>query len=184
MLFRQRPVEKQQVGPVVDRRGGMLRRQPQAAVAPRAVGVGIQDAERRPLPAHRFGQSGQPLDRSVGCRDAEIRLFRPVEGESPAAAMSKEILQLDGAAPADAPFAQCGVERTVAAGEFGFHEDLPHDGVYEGRMHAVSAEISRAGQPAAQPFDIAAAPDPVSFGQIHRLSIPASRPVEKAIWRL
>lgn len=96
--------------------------------------------------------------------------------------MNKEVLQLHGAAFVHVPFAQGGVERTVAFGQFGFHEYLPHDRVDERRVHArVPLKTVRAPS-GAESFGVAA--ETVSDGEFHCLSCPASRPVENAIWRL
>ena len=121
--------------------------------------------------------------RSVGVSAVAMHGFGcTVHAEPVVSAMDKEVLQLHGAAFVHAPFAQGGVERTVAFGQFGFHEYLPHDRVDERRVHAVSPEKPCARQVAAESFGVAA--ETVSDGEFHCLSCPASRPVENAIWRL
>ena len=182
MLFRQWSVEKQQITPVVDRRRGVFRRQTPATVAAFDVGIRLHDAERRPLSSGGLRQLRQPVGRRVGGCDAQIGFGCTVHAEPVVSAMDKEVLQLHGAAFVHAPFAQGGVERTVAFAQFGFHEYLPHDRVDERRVHAVSPEKPCARQVAAESFGVAA--ETVSDGEFHCLSCPASRPVENAIWRL
>lgn len=179
MLFRQRPVEQQQIAPIVDRRRGVLGRQAPAAVAAFGVGVRLHDAERRTLASGGLGQLRQPVERRVDGCDAQIGVRCTIQAETFVSAVAEEILQLDGPPLAYAPFAQGVVERAVAVGQFALHEDLPHERIDEGRVHAVPAEEARPRQMAAEPFGVAA--EPVSVGHVHRLSWPASRPVEKAI---
>ena len=97
--------------------------------------------------------------------------------------MDKEVLQLHGAAFVHAPFAQGGVERTVAFAQFGFHEYLPHDRVDERRVHAVSPEKPCARQVAAEPFGVAGGNGIGRRVSLFELSGQPS-PVENAIWRL
>ena len=93
--------------------------------------------------------------------------------------MKEEVLQLYGTAFVHAPFAQGGIKRPVAFGEFGFHENLPHDRVDKWRVYAVPPEEPGACQMAAEAFGVAA--KPVLNGEFHCLSSPANRPVENAI---
>ena len=180
-------VENQQVTAVIDRRRTVLRNDlgaqslPHATVVGRHHGHGVSRFARLAHQRQRLGP------RPVARHHAQLRI-RTIQAKGLVTAVDRQVLQLSGTTPGYARSRQRVVNRPVARKQPVVHEHLAHDVVDERRMHPVPAEITGAGEPVAQLCDpsgeperkrIAAEPHGTYF-----LSIPARRPVEKAIWRL
>ena len=180
-------VEEQQVGPVVHRCRLVRRCDLPAQRLPLDSGMGCQDGYGR---SRFLGGMHQPehfASRQFGRDDAERRI-RTIQAKRSITCVNRQVLQLYGP-----PFVRsCGpqglIERSVAGQKFGAHEDFPHKGIDERGVHSVAPEVAYPCQSVARRRD--ASPNilpqsvPREFHGFYFFSMPASRPVEKAICRL
>lgn len=180
-------VENQQVTAVVDRRRRVSRddlsaqRLAFAAVVRRHQRHGMSRFSRRTHQGERCGP------RQVARYDTEFRI-RTIHAKGRVTAMNHQVLQLHGTAAGNARSKQGFVQSPVAGQQAVAHEYATHDLVNERRMDSVAAEIAGAGEAVAQFGNPSGQPDGNGMSaDLHNrycLSIPARRPVEKAIWRL
>ena len=100
--------------------------------------------------------------------------------------MNRQILQLHGPRLGHSGRQQRTAELPVAGQQTVPHEDLPHKVVDIGRMHPVPAEIAHPDEAGAQLRDPPREAGSDMSARLHRyfFSMPAKRPVEKAICRL
>ena len=102
--------------------------------------------------------------------------------------MNRHVLQLYRPAFGHSGTAQRPVQPPVARQQLAAHEDLPYNIIYEGRMDSVPPKITGADQPVVQFCDPSVKTQSDSAAADPHLpyffSMPARRPVEKAICRL
>lgn len=177
-------VKNEQIAPVVHRRRTMLPHKTAAQFAAHDTPIGLHDTEGRTRLGSRCGCRQDPALRVVACQHTQGCMFRAIDAETPIAAMRKEILKLDGPSRRDPRPTQRLIKAVVVSLDCMFHEHLPDDVVDEGRMDSVAAEVACPRQPSQHLRDHRHPTGAFMEESFHRLSIPASRPVEKAIWRL
>ncbi len=182
MLFGQSVVEKQQANPVIDRRGTVVGHEAATKLLPNAPPARFQHSHsgsRLRGPPHQRQHLGM---RQFARGDIELPLGA-IQSERTVSRVDRQILQQYGL-----PLGNPGIDRTpekrpLARHQRRPHEDLAHEGIDERRMDPVTAEMAHPQQAATNRSPTLS--EPMSR-EIHGycFSMPASRPVEKAICRL
>ncbi len=141
-------VEQQQIASIVDRRARMLRDQRRAGTAALGRVVGRHYAQRRSAATCGVGISRQ-IGRCHVERDYRHidRLRYTIDAKCCIAAMSEQILQLNGTTVRYAALRQLVVELPAGADQRRAHEHLAHDSINVWRMYAVTAKVAGAPYP-------------------------------------
>lgn len=183
MLFRQTVVEQQQTCPVIDRRGTVRRHELPTKQLPLAAPARFQHGHRSPC-FDRTPDQREHLGVRKFTRQHIQFALGPVQPERPVSLVNGKVLQLPGRTFGDAGFPQGPEKRPVARHERRPHENLAHERIDERRMDTVAAEMPRPHEPAAdgrQPLRQSLPETMSSRTHPYFFSMPASRPVEKAI---
>ena len=177
-------VEQQQIPPVIHRSRRVRLRD--AAAELRSLLTVI-----RPHQADGCAPFFRPVHESegFGCRHlvrqhVQLDRFRTIHAKRSVPAVMQQILQLRGTPRRHAGSTKRLVESPVAGRKSAPHKNFPHQCVHERGVNSVPAEMAGAGEPVPQPLHPAGKAANISPSAVHCFSMPASRPVEKAICRL
>lgn len=177
-------VKNEQIAPIIHCRRTMFPHNPAAQFPTHDISIRLHYTERCP----RFGCSsdcGQdPILRIVSGQHTQRSVFFTIHPKGLITAMRKEILELDSPSGRDSRTTQRFIKPTVISLNRMFHEDLPDNIIYERRMNAVSTEIAGPRQASQHLGDHRNTTGAFIQESFHRLSMPANRPVEKAICKL
>lgn len=179
-------VEDEQITAVIHRRRAVHRNDLPAEGLTFPVGIGRKERQRT-APHGRGAHQRENLRPRQSTRHHTQLGICTIHAKRCITAMDRQILQLHGPLSGDTGLKQRTVELPIARKQVDAHENLPHQIVDERRMYAVSAEITRAYQTVAQLCNPSGNPAADMSDDLHGryfLSMPARRPVEKAIWRL
>lgn len=120
-------------------------------------------------------------------QDTEFGI-RTIQAKRTVTAMNRHVLQLYRPAFGHSGTAQRPIQPPIAGQQLAAHENFPYNIIYERRMDSVPAEITGADKPVVQFCDPSVKTQSDSAAADPHLpyffSMPARRPVEKAICRL
>lgn len=178
-------VEDQQIGAVVDRRASVSGNQLPAEHGPIAPVVRGHYGKSRALPCGAANDFASLLLPDLRRQNAKVAgIGQSVDGPHGIMAPCGQILKLHGSALGNPENHQAIMQRRFFASQAMFHEDLADDGIDERRMYAVAAEVTGPGKPGREGLQSVQPAFDISSVDLHDFSMPARRPVEKAIWRL
>lgn len=177
-------VENQQITAVVDRRRTVLRNDLSAQRLPYTPVVGRHHRPRY-APLRRPHAPAPASPPAAGCAEPRTSPHPHDSGQTSCNRSGSSDFAAVRPAAGICPRLSGPRKATVARKQSVAHEHLAHDVVDERRMHPVTAEITGAGEAVAQFCDTSGQPERKGVSaESHRLyflSIPARRPVEKAI---
>lgn len=172
-------IENQQVRTIVHSCRSVLRHDPTAQCLPQAIFGGQHHRYRLSLKGG-FPHYSQHIGLRQITRHHTKFGIRMIQAKRSVSAMNIKILQLNGTMSTHSRSKKCFIKRPVSRKQLLAHENRTDKVVDKRGMHPMSAEITGSGKTVAQLPDTSEQMSAEPHG-FYFLSIPAKRPVEKAI---